>query len=75
MQTFPVTEACRLSIGALVASTIFLAKQSTQIQRRCLPSRLVLTDKHLEQNKPIIDPWKSPQHTKKPLPRLHLNRA
>ena len=49
MQTFPVTEACRLSIGALVASTIFLAKQSTQIQRRCLPSRLVLTDKHIDQ--------------------------
>ena len=75
MQTFSVTEACRLSIGAPAASAIFLAKQSTQIQRRCLPSRLVLSDKHLNHNEVIIDPWKSPQHTKKPLPRLHLNRA
>ena len=50
MQTFSVTEACRLSIGALAARAIFLAKQSTQIQRRCRPSWLVLTDRHFIKN-------------------------
>jgi hypothetical protein len=75
MQTFPVTEACRLSIGALAASAIFLAKQSTQIQRRCRPSWLVLTDRHFINNKPIVALRNSPPHTKKPSPRPQLRRA
>lgn len=75
MQTFSVTEVFRLSIGAPAASAIFLAKQSTQIQRRCRPSWLVLTDRHFINNSQIIALRKSPQHTKKPSPRPQLRRA